>query len=70
MHSLEMRTELRFGDIATELATQLRESRDQMLILGISQIRQIRERFVSLFATAPGLPIMVVYRPGEDTMRP
>ena len=68
MHSLDMRTELRFGDIAAELTAQLRESRDQMLILGISEIRQIRERFVSLFA-ASGPPIMVVYRPGEDTLR-
>jgi ABC-type Fe3+/spermidine/putrescine transport system ATPase subunit len=68
MHSLDMRTELRFGDIATELAAQLGESREQMLILGISEIRQLRERFAPLFATAPGRPIMVVYRPGEGTL--
>jgi sulfate transport system ATP-binding protein len=70
MHSLDMRTELRFGDIAAELATQLRESRDQMLILGISDIRQLRERFASVFAGAPAAPILVVYRSGEDAQRP
>jgi hypothetical protein len=69
MHSLDMRTELRFGDIATELAAQLFESRDQMLILGISEISQLRERFATLFETAPGRPIMVVYRPAEGTLR-
>ena len=69
VHSLDMRTELRFGDIAQELARQLRESPDQMLILGISEIRQIRERFASLFAQLPSPPIMIVYRPGEDTSR-
>jgi sulfate transport system ATP-binding protein len=69
MHSLDMRTELRFGDIAAELAAQLRESRDQMLILGISDIRQLRERFVAVFAGATAAPILVVYRSGEDAPR-
>jgi ABC-type Fe3+/spermidine/putrescine transport system ATPase subunit len=69
MHSLEMRTELRFGDIAAELATQVGESREQMLILGISEIRQLRERLATLFAAATSQPILVVYRPAEGTLR-
>jgi sulfate/thiosulfate transport system ATP-binding protein len=69
MHSLDMRTELRFGDIAAELAAQLRESRDQMLILGISDIRQLRERFLRVFTGAPSAPILVVYRSGEEAPR-
>ena len=69
MHSLDMRTELRFGDIAQELAGQLREFPSQMLILGISEIRQLRDRFASLFAVVPSPPIMIVYRPGEDASR-
>jgi hypothetical protein len=69
MHSLDMRTELRFGDIAAELAAQLREPREQMLILGISDIRQLRERFAAVFAGVPSAPILVVYRSGEDASR-
>ncbi|HZF25365.1 MAG TPA: ABC transporter ATP-binding protein [Steroidobacteraceae bacterium] len=69
MHSLDMRTELRFGDIAAELAVQLRDAREQMLILGISEIRQIRERFGAVFAAAPSAPILVVYRSGADARR-
>ena len=36
VHGLEMRTELRFGDVAQELANRLSESGDPLLILGIS----------------------------------
>ena len=38
VHGLEMRTELRFGDVASELARQLGDSADQLLILGVSEI--------------------------------
>ena len=50
VHGLEMRTELRFGAAAEELQRQLSESPDQMLILGISDLAQLRERFAALFA--------------------
>jgi len=69
VHGLEMRTELRFGDIAQELAAQLGESRDQMLILGISDITSLRERFSALLTAAPGWPLLVVYRPRDDARR-
>ena len=63
MHSLEMRTELRTGDSAAELAAQLKESPEPMLILGIAVVGQLRERFAAIFTGAPTRPILVVYRP-------
>lgn len=42
VHGLEMRTELRFGDAAQELANRLAESGDTLLILGISDLEELR----------------------------
>jgi sulfate transport system ATP-binding protein len=67
VHGLEMRTELRFGNVAKELARQLAETPEQMLILGISDINTIRESFHSLFNDAPARPILVVYQAPEDS---
>ena len=50
VHGLEMRTELRFGDVAQELARQLAESGDPLLILGISDIRDAAQRFGELLS--------------------
>jgi sulfate transport system ATP-binding protein len=62
---LEMRTELRFGNVATELARQLGERTDQLLILGISEISGLTQRFGELLATTPRWPLLVVYREPE-----
>jgi len=62
VHGLEMRTELRTGDAIEQLTGQLAESPDQLLILGISNIGVIDERFGRLLATSPGWPVLVVYR--------
>jgi hypothetical protein len=66
VHGLEMRTELRFGDVAEELLAKLGESRDQMLILGVSDIGSLRKRFSALLTTGPGWPVLVVHRPSDD----
>ncbi len=50
VHGLEMRTELRFGDVAQELASRLSESGDPLLILGISDSATLRERFGKLLS--------------------
>lgn len=50
VHGLEMRTELRFGDVAHELVRRLAESGDPLLILGISDVRELREGFAELLA--------------------
>jgi len=69
MHGLEMRTELRFGDVAAELARRLGESPDQLLILGISDIDELT-RFAPLFAV-PGRALLIVYQPaGAASRRP
>jgi sulfate transport system ATP-binding protein len=62
VHGLEMRTELRFGNVASELARQLGESTDQMLILGVSEIAGLAQRFGELLAVTPRWPLLVVYR--------
>jgi hypothetical protein len=66
VHGLEMRTELRFGDVADALARRLAESPDQILILGISQIAGIAERFHALLGSQPRWPVLVVYRPADN----
>ncbi|HWK75643.1 MAG TPA: ABC transporter ATP-binding protein [Povalibacter sp.] len=63
VHGLEMRTELRFGAAADELQRQLSESSEQMLILGISDLDDLRGRFAALFAAPTTYPMMIVYRP-------
>jgi sulfate transport system ATP-binding protein len=62
VHGLEMRTELRVGDAVEELAGQLAESPDQLLILGISNVEVLTERFGRLFTASPGWPMLIVYR--------
>jgi hypothetical protein len=62
VHGLEMRTELRVGDVVEELTGQLAESADQLLILGVSNIDVVSERFGRLLSASPGWPILIVYR--------
>ena len=61
-HGLEMRTELRVGEAVEELAGQLAESPEQLLILGVSNVEVLTERFSRLLTASPGWPILVVYR--------
>jgi sulfate/thiosulfate transport system ATP-binding protein len=56
VHGLEMRTELRFGNVAQELARRLAESGNPLLILGISNIEGLRERFAALLNGEIQLP--------------
>lgn len=66
VHGLEMRTELRFGAAADELQRRLSEVPDQMLILGISDLADLRSRFAALFAAPAPYSMMVVYRPAAS----
>jgi hypothetical protein len=65
VHGLEMRTELRFGDVAEELARRLAESPDQILILGISQLSGFGTRFGALLRAEARSPVLIVYRGAE-----
>jgi sulfate/thiosulfate transport system ATP-binding protein len=65
VHGLEMRTELSFGDVAEGLAARLGEMSDQILILGISQITGIAERFQALLRAQGRSPLLLVYGRGN-----
>jgi sulfate transport system ATP-binding protein len=69
VHGLEMRTELRFGDVAAELTRQLAETPEQMLILGVSEIAAVSRQFQSLFNGAAARPILVVYKAPDAATR-
>jgi sulfate/thiosulfate transport system ATP-binding protein len=47
-HGLDMRTELRFGEVSQELARRLEESPAQMLIIGVTDLTRFAERFRAL----------------------
>ena len=64
VHGLEMRTELRFGDVAHELARQLGEAPGQMLILGLCEVSRLVERFGTLLESARW-PVLIVRRDHE-----
>jgi ABC-type Fe3+/spermidine/putrescine transport system ATPase subunit len=61
VHGLEMRTELRFGEVAQELARQLAEAPAQMLILGVTALARFAERFSPLL-DGGRWPVLIVYR--------
>jgi sulfate/thiosulfate transport system ATP-binding protein len=61
VHGLEMRTELRFGEVSHELARQLGETPGQMLILGVCEVGRLVERFGSLLESARW-PVLIVRR--------
>ena len=64
VHGLEMRTELRFGEVAHELTRQLGESPGQMLILGVCEVSRLVELFGSLLESARW-PVLIVRREQE-----
>jgi sulfate transport system ATP-binding protein len=66
VHGLEMRTELRFGDVAHELSRQLGEAPAQMLILGVCESARVAERFGSLLESARW-PVLIVRREHESS---
>lgn len=67
LHGLEMRTELRFGDVASELARQLAEAPGQMLILGVCNVTGVAERFGALLSAARW-PVLIVHRAPEGAV--
>ncbi|HEY8509678.1 MAG TPA: ABC transporter ATP-binding protein [Steroidobacteraceae bacterium] len=64
-HGLEMRTELRSGEVSDELVRQLNELPEQMLVLGVASAARLREDFSSLFAQPLRWPLLVVHRSSE-----
>ena len=68
VHGLEIRTELRFGEVARELAQRLAESPGQLLILGISDAATLGERFAALIDST-AWPLLIVYQPADAPRR-
>jgi sulfate transport system ATP-binding protein len=64
VHGLEIRTELGYGDVATELTRRLIEQPDQLLILGVSDISVLTQRFAVLLSRTAS-PLLVVWQPGD-----
>ena len=64
VHGLEIRTELGFGDVAAELTRRLAESPDQLLILGVSDISTLTQRFATLLSRTAS-PLLVVWQHGD-----
>ncbi|MBV8911358.1 MAG: ABC transporter ATP-binding protein [Gammaproteobacteria bacterium] len=60
-HGLEMRTELRFGEPAAELSARLAEAPGQMLIVGMTELANFRERFGALL-DGGRWPVLMVQR--------
>jgi hypothetical protein len=60
VHRLDVRTELRFGDPATELARELARPGEQMLILGVADPADLERRFNELLGAALVHPALVV----------
>jgi sulfate transport system ATP-binding protein len=66
IHGLEMRTELHFGAAGEEIHRQLGSSPDQMLILGVASLEQLRTEFAALFTHSVPYTLMIVYRPSKE----
>ena len=64
VHGLEIRTELGFGDVAGELTRRLIERPDQLLILGVSDISVLTQRFAVLLSRTAS-PLLVVWQPSD-----
>jgi hypothetical protein len=66
VHGLEMRTELHYGDAAPLLQRELSERVDQMLILGVTDAADFRQRFAGLLQQTPGWPVLLVFRSSDS----
>ena len=69
VHRLDVRTELRFGDAATELQRELSAPGSQMLILGVSDPGDLERRFGELLGAALAHPALVVCASGAAQSR-
>jgi sulfate transport system ATP-binding protein len=63
VHGLEIRTELRVGEVIPELVRRLAESPEQMLVLGVSDLESFAERFHPLL-DGGARPVLIVHRGG------
>ncbi|HYM28101.1 MAG TPA: ABC transporter ATP-binding protein [Steroidobacteraceae bacterium] len=60
-HGLEIRTELRHGDVSEELARRLGAAPGQMLIVGVADLARFAERFRAVLDSGQW-PVLIVHR--------
>jgi len=60
VHRIDVRTELRFGDAASELERELALAGEQMLILGVSDPADLESRFGELLGAGLKHPVLIV----------
>jgi hypothetical protein len=60
-HGLEIRTELRYGDVSQELARRLGAAPGQMLIVGVADLARFAERFRAVLDSGQW-PVLIVHR--------
>lgn len=65
VHGLEMRTELHYGETVSLLQRELSQQSGHMLILGITEQSDIKQRFKELLQQASSSPILLVFRSDE-----
>jgi hypothetical protein len=66
-HGLDMRTELRFGDLEAELNRELSAAEDSMLVLGSSDPACIRHEWLASLIEGPSeRPVLIVRATGAD----
>ncbi len=69
VHRLDVRTELRFGDAATELQRELSAPGGHMLILGVTDPGDVERRFGELLGASLNNPVLVVCSSGATQSR-
>ena len=66
-HGLDMRTEVRFGDVSTELLREMLAHEPSMLVIGVGDAATaVPEWFVQLLEGPVQRPILVVRAPGAE----
>ncbi len=66
-HGLDMRTEARFGDVATELRNELQAHEHTLLVLGVADLGALQGlRLAQVLDGEIQRPVLVVHRAGAD----
>jgi len=65
-HGLDMRTEVRFGDVSTELLREMLAHEPSMLVIGVGSAAAVPAWFAQLLEGAVQRPILIVQAPGAE----
>jgi sulfate transport system ATP-binding protein len=65
-HGLDMRTEVRFGDVSTELLREMLAHEPSMLVIGVGSAAAVPAWLAQLLEGAVQRPILIVQAPGAE----